>query len=353
MTGTGQFPEAGPGRDPGAATPEAPPGPRWGARLLQLALLAVVAWFIYRALAPDLAGITGRDLTRWRPAVLPLAGSFGLLLAMYVMHALLWRKVLRDLRLGRPTVRETLRIYFLASLGRYVPGKIWQLASMAVLAGRAGLPPVKATAAAVLGQLAYLATGLLFLAFSMPDWRGAVGASGSALPGALVFAAVAMAAGAILLWTLVATSAGHGARQWLLARAGGRARKLQSAFELGERIGAREATGWALGYGFSWVVLGAAFALFVGAFQADVLHQWRYLFGVVAASYLIGYAVPTPAGVGGREAVMVILLEPLLGPAGAVVVSVLSRVWFTAGELAPLLLLPVLRSGTPMQEAES
>jgi hypothetical protein len=77
----------------------------------------------------------------------PLAASFTLLVGVYIAHALLWRRIMSDLQIARPTVRATLRVYFLASLGRYLPGKVWQLAGLAVLAGRAGMPAGSAAAA--------------------------------------------------------------------------------------------------------------------------------------------------------------------------------------------------------------
>src|SRR5690606_22669959 len=90
--------------------------------------------------------------------------------------------------------------------------------------------------------------------------------------------------------------------------------------------------------------LGMAFALFAGAFHPPSLEAWRYLAGTVAASYLIGYIFfILPAGAGAREGAMFLLLQQVMPVGAAVVVIILSRVWFTAAEIAPLALLPVLR----------
>jgi glycosyltransferase 2 family protein len=318
------------------------------ARALQATLLLAVAWGIYRVLAPELARLSWADVSRWRPAPLPLLASFTLLTGVYVAHALLWRKIMTDLEIGRPSRRTTLHVYFLASLGRYLPGKFWQLAGLAVLAGRAGLPPGQATAASILGQFGFLTTGLLFLGITLPEWTMAL-PEGSELPVALPLAMGTglLIAGGAVLWLLVATPLGHGFRAWLGRLLGERAgQRLAAAFRLADSVRPADAARWALGYTATWAALGLAFALFVIAFEPAAAEMPRYLAGTVAAAYLIGYlAVFAPAGLGVREVAMLLLLQQVLpAPGLALVVSVLSRVWFTAAELVPLAVLPLTRS---------
>jgi len=318
-----------------------------GSRLLlrvgQLALLAIAGWFLWDALAPQLRQLRAEDLRAVCPDVATLLGSFLILLGVYLAHAFLWRRIMRDLRLGDLSPRDTLRIYFLASLGRYVPGKVWQLAGMAVLAGKAGLPPIKATAAAVLGQLAFLLTGILFLAVSLPGWRDMEALQGSGLSAWLVGGGVALAAGSLLLWILVATRFGHGLREWAVRRAGARAgEKVRRAFELADTVRTGDAVLWACFYAATWVALGLAFLAFTAAFVPAAWGTPQYVAGTIAASYLAGYVLPLPAGIGSREAFMVLLLTPVTGAGAAVVISLLSRVWFTAAELVPLALLPLM-----------
>ncbi|MEX1183824.1 MAG: lysylphosphatidylglycerol synthase domain-containing protein [Gemmatimonadota bacterium] len=322
-------------------------------RAVQLLLFALVLWGIYRVLAPELDRLTLDDLNRWRPATLPLLASFALLVAVYLVHALIWRRMLGDLSIGRPSVHTSLRVYFLSSLGRYIPGKLWQLAGLAVLAQRAGLPPAPAAATAVLGQFGFLTTGLLFLGVVLPEWRtvldpaaGSAGAasapSGAALP--LALGAAMLVAGSAALWLLVATPIGRGFRHRVLAAVGDAAgSRIAGAFDLADRVRPADAAIWAAAYAASWVVLGAAFTLFVAAFEPTAVTAPRYLSGAVAASYLAGYLfVLAPAGIGVREAAMLVLLQPVLPGAGAaLVVSASSRLWFTAAELVPLALLPL------------
>ncbi|MGH7444370.1 MAG: hypothetical protein ACREKM_05815, partial [Longimicrobiales bacterium] len=99
---------------------------RWLLRVLQLGLLVLITWLVWRSLAPELARVTFQDFLQWRPAPGPLLLSFVLVVAVYCAHALLWRRIAVDLHSPRASLRATFRVYFLASLGRYVPGKVWQ-----------------------------------------------------------------------------------------------------------------------------------------------------------------------------------------------------------------------------------
>lgn len=324
--------------------------------LLQAALLLAVGWGIYRLLAPELARLSWDDVRRWRPDAVPLVASFALLVAVYVSHALLWRRILHDLAIARPAVRTTLRVYFLSSLGRYLPGKLWQLAGLAVLARRAGMPPGSAAAAAVLGQFGFLTTGLLFLGATLPQWRDALGGHAAGRGGGIgpvTVGAGLLALSGIALWILVATPAGRGFRARVGRLAGERGSgRVEAAFALADRVRPRDAAVWAGGYALSWVGLGVAFVLFASAFHGAAAEAPRYVGGTVAAAYLAGYLfLLVPAGIGVREGAMYVLLQPVMPqPGAALVVSALSRVWFTAAELVPLAALPLL--GRPREDVE-
>jgi hypothetical protein len=291
-----------------------------------------------RALLPDLRALDWAQVRQWRPEASRLVISLLVLVGVYLAHAFLWRRIVVDLGLGRPGARTTLQIVFVSSLGRYLPGRFWQLAGLAALSAKAGLPPGGAAAASLLGQFAFLSTGLLFLAVQLPDFGG--GAPARAAGILLVVAAAA-------LWLVMETPAGHRGRAWLKARLGPKAgERVGAAFDLAERIRGRDAVLWGVAYGATWIALGFAFSLFVTAFVPEATLESRRLAGTVAASYLAGYLViVAPAGLGVREGTMAGLLGavPAVPFSAAVVIAVLSRVWFTIAEILPLALLPLLR----------
>src|SRR5256714_13404018 len=54
---------------------------------------------------------------------------------------------------------QAARIWFLSNLGKYVPGNIWSLTALGVMAKRRGLSAIAAPGASVIMQTVSLATG--------------------------------------------------------------------------------------------------------------------------------------------------------------------------------------------------
>lgn len=297
-------------------------------RALRLAVLVLIAWATYRALAPQLATLRGEDLRAVRPGWVPLIVSTLAVVAVYLLHAMLWRAITTALTHVRPAVRDAMRVYFVSSLGRYLPGKLWQIAGLAALSAEAGIPPAGAVAASILAQVAFMTTGALLLAILLPTYGAAALLAGLGLLAVVI-------AGFLILNTERGTRLRHRAA----ARMGP---KFGEALGMIDRLTPRAALTWWLCYLASWLLLGSAFALFVIAFEPRAARYTLMLAGTVAASYLLGYLTPLPAGIGAREGVMAALLSTVLPPAAAVVVSACSRLWFTAGELLPLILIPLL-----------
>jgi glycosyltransferase 2 family protein len=294
-------------------------------------LVLLVVWALFRAFGLRLSQLDLGALAAARPDALPLVVSTILLVAVYLAHALLWRRIFTDLGGTRPPFHVTLRIYFISNLGRYLPGKVWQLAGMAVLAERAGLSGLAASAAAMLGQLVLLVTGALFVVLLLPGWAGS---------GTAVVAAAGLAAAAALVLRLLAGPLREPLRNRLRGRLGNR---LAPALDFAGAVRGRAALGWAAGYALSWAALGLAFTLFVAAFTPDAALHARHLAGTVAASYLGGYlAFFAPGGIGVREAAMGVLLAQVVPAEVAVVIAIASRLWFTLAEVALLAVLPLL-----------
>lgn len=322
---------------------------RWLLRLLQVVLLIAIAIGVHDALAEQLAQITWADVVAaGTPNAATLALSTLLLLGVYLAHALLWRRITREIDGGTTSLRAALHAYFVSGLGRYVPGRLWQLAGLAVLAGRAGLAPSRAVAASVLGQLGFLTTGLVFLGLTLPNIVETMSDARRPAINPVLLASGLVIAVAVLLWLLVATRLGRTLHAWADARLGQRmGERVRATLAIADQVEPRRALLWALGYAASWLLFGAAFLLFVRAFVPVPADHALQVAGTVAAAYLAGYLfILTPAGLGMREAAMFVLLGPIVGTAAAAVIPVLSRLWFTVAELLPLALIPLLPKRT-------
>ena len=290
--------------------------------LAQIALTLVATYFLFRSLRLSWSELGALDESRWRPSPLPLLASVGVLLVVFLYLVGLWSRMIVALGGPRLGLLEATRIFFVANLGRYIPGKVWQLAGLAYLAGRRGVPLTLASTSAVLGQLYSLGAaaclGGLGLALAAgPLWR---------LPSGLV-------AGALILAAVVAI--------FLLVPAALRL-ALRLAFRLSRRgqppqLDAWFGPRWLALYLPAWAGYGLAFGLLWATFPALGRVSWPAAMAGFASAYFLGYAaIFAPAGVGVREGAMAVLLTPWLGAAEATVLAVIARIWMTAVELLPL-----------------
>lgn len=91
----------------------------------------------------------------------------------------------------------------------------------------------------------------------------------------------------------------------------------------------------------AWLVVGAALWATTAGRPAAVVT----VVTAFPAAWLVGMAaLPVPAGIGVREAVLVLLLQPVLGSEGAVAFGIVSRVLHTVSDgLAAAVVLPLRR----------
>lgn len=334
MTGAG--PAASPdhggaGRDPAPDGPELRGGPGEAAggdrtrggtgtlavRLLQLALTVLVTWFVARRIGLGVEDLAGVDLARWRPALLPFAASCLLLLGGYALSAAIWGRMVRDLGGPRVPLGASIRIFLVANLGRYVPGKLWQVAGLAFLARRRGVPATVATGAAVLGQGVALAGASLVGATAFlgggPEVRRW---------GVWIFAGLAGVLGVGLLPPVFRRLL----RLWFRAAR----RDPPPGMDPGPGVALR----WLVLYTGNWVVYAISFWLLAESFGLDVTVTEAA--PAFAAAYVLGYVVLfAPAGIGVREVFLAGLLAPAVGQGSAATLAVVARLWSTAVEVLP------------------
>ncbi len=300
---------------------------RFGLRFLQVGLTVVVTWFIFDRIGVDLARLGTLNPDEWRPRPGLFLSSCVVLVLGYLWSASMWGRLVRDL--GGPSLLlgTSVRVFMVANLGRYVPGKVWQIAGLAYLAKREGVQAGVATGAAILGQgIAILAAtlvgmGTLFGAdqfWRELGWVGLIAGIGIALS---IIAAVVIRPvfrRVVAFW-------------FRLTRTDPPDNGLGSG-----NAGLR----WLALYVVNWGIYATAFWLLYLSFG-----EWRTFLQVgpaFAAAYVAGYiAVFAPAGAGIREGVLVVLLQPIMAREAAVVLAVIARLWTTVVELIPAAIFAV------------
>ncbi len=94
----------------------------------------------------------------WHVHPLPVIGSILLTWTMYALLVAAWRGLVTGWGQSLDYAVAA-RIWIVSSLGKYVPGKVWAIAGMAMMAKRAGVTAWAATGAAILNQALAVAAG--------------------------------------------------------------------------------------------------------------------------------------------------------------------------------------------------
>jgi hypothetical protein len=284
---------------------------RWWRLGLQVALVGIVGLLVWRQL-----GARWDEFSRLNMTLTPHAGSLSvavLLVALtYAVQIESWRRVLAGWNQHLP-YHVAARIWWIANLGRYVPGKVWSIAGLVVLAGRAGVPALIAAASTVALQAISVATCVALIAATVGTRVGT-----AVSPLALAVAAL-VAVGAIGVLALPAP-----------ARA--IARRIPSASAL-KPLPLRAALGSGILAQISWLSYGVAFWFLARGLVPSEGLRWSLAAGVFALGYLSGLLVIfAPGGIGVRESVHLMLLSPSVGLGAAVAITVASRLLLTAME---------------------
>jgi hypothetical protein len=251
---------------------------------------------------------------------------------VFVSYAVLieaWRRVV--LSMG-----ETLaffaaaRIWFLASLGKYIPGKVWAVAGAAVLAQRAGVDPSVAVAGALVLQALALASGAAVVALTAGEVFQATGQGATPIAAAVVLLSLAGVVGL--------TS------QPFLDRIG---RLLPPSWPRPRAIPAGMVAAAFVANVLAWTGYGVALLLLTRGLLPGVALSLPQAVGVFTCSYLAGFvALFAPGGLGPRESVFFLMLAGDIGMKPAAALALASRLLLTGTEVLPAVPL-LLRRGAP------
>ena len=239
-----------------------------------------------------------------------LALSLASLAVVSILQIESWRRLLAGWG-QRLRFAAGARIWFLANLGHYVPGKVWSVAGMVVLAEREGVERWASAASAVAVQAVGIGTAAALVAAATPQAYSPVRVAGAALLG--------LGTVALLAWK------GALARVGRLVGSAGEWRALPAGAVLAGS--ALTLLSWCV-YGFAFWALGRGIGLPPTLPLTDAA-------GVFALGYIVGLlALFAPGGIGFREATFLALLTPYLGGGGALALSLASRLELTLTEAA-------------------
>lgn len=241
-----------------------------------------------------------------------------IVLATYGVLIEVWRVLLTGwdarLRFG-----EAARIWTISNLGRYVPGKVWQIGAMAVMAKQRGVSGFAAGGSAVVATIITTLTGFAVVAIA--------GAGSLHIP--------PLALGLILIAGL-ALLAAPVALPWLGPLV---SRVLRRPVTV-PRLPLSALIITVLGSALAWCGYGVAFYVLAHGLLGDIPGSIPLYIAVFTGSYLIGFlTLIAPGGLFVREVAMQTALQSAGFSAGsATVLVVASRLWLTVLEILPAII---------------
>jgi len=301
----------------------------WAKVVFRLVIVGLVAWGVWRT------GLSAAEQFRQQGFSLLRANPLWLL-ASGVLYALgqapswvFWRQTLWAMG-QRPTWWETLRAYYVGSLGKYVPGKAMVVVIRTDLVRSERVNTTVAAVSVFVETLTMMAVGSAFAV--------------------LMLLLSQQARGPLLFWALV-VGVCAGAPTILpvfrrLVRLVGvkRANPQIDAALAGLNLRLM-ASGWAM-VSLGWAMLGLSLWAVLHAMPgaAPALVDLPMIEACVALAMVLGFVSLIPGGLGVRELVVMTLLAPTFGEAQAIVSAVLLRLVWLFSELTTSSLLYLITS---------
>lgn len=276
---------------------------------------AAIVWAAARALRGQWSAAAERLATLRIGWIWVLAATVIVFLT-YLLLIETWRRILTGWK-AYLSFGVAARIWFVSNLGKYLPGKVWSIAAMGVMARQQAVSPVAAAGSSILIQLVTVATGIALVLVT--------GIRAVDQPVLAIVIGVILAAGIATMPALLPR----------LARV--------AASLTGKAIEVPPvplSSLWLAVAGslLSWITYGLAFQLFVVGVLGGAAGATTSYIAVYAASYIIGFlALFAPGGVVVRESALVagMVRLGLATQADAFAVAVASRLWLTIVELLP------------------
>jgi glycosyltransferase 2 family protein len=274
------------------------------------------AFYFARAASRHWASI--RDIEFGTAIISGMAAAAGLYVLTYLVSAKTWQLALRYLG-ASASFRTSAEIIFVSQFAKYLPGNVGHHVGRVLLAKRAGLGPQ-----VVIGSI-FIDSAMVVLAAlicSLPSYTLLWLLANEHAPHAsalLLGAAIMLGLACLIGWLL--------RKRWRDSAKG-----LQFAKDLinGERIPLLLRS--FASYCISFVLGGLGLYLLLVSLTGSVIDREALpqVIGVYSAAWLLGFLIPgAPAGLGVREACLLIGLGPLAGSDSALIAAALLRITTT------------------------
>jgi len=279
---------------------------------LKVLLILVIFYFLGRALYRDWKQIDFREL-HFNIGLLVL--SIICLCGHFLLFVVGWKMILKELGISLP-FSKALRIIFYSELGKYLPGKIWTFTGRMYFCQKVGIPNSKTFVSMVLELALTVLSGILiFLISLLFSSRFKMDIN----PFLLVIVAV-------LILMMIHPK--------ILVRIINFFLRLLKKEPIEIGLNFSQIFIMTAYYCIIWFCFGIAFYFLINSVTFIIPSKIPILTGSFAISSTIGVvALFAPAGLGVREAILAVLLNNFFPISLAILLSLLSRIWVSIGEL--------------------
>lgn len=234
--------------------------------------------------------------------------SFLLLLFSQIYVVFLWQLIVNT-GSNKIKIKDAVAIFYVSALGRYIPGKVWQLIGLAYLSEDAGIESEVAITASLLSQSLSIVSGIIVSLGTIVDY----------VKWYFVFPLMVL-----LLIFLYPPVFNH-----MLSLLSKKLRKKDLRMEMRFE---KELLLF-LGYVIAWILYGISFYLLLRSLDLELSIMRSIQF--FSVSYLVGlFAIFVPGGLGIREGILTILLKKI-GVIGYLssLIAVVERINITITEI--------------------
>jgi uncharacterized membrane protein YbhN (UPF0104 family) len=286
-------------------------------RIIQVVFLVILAYFMVPIFADSLRKFNPAD---WKINYWLLIASLLVMQVVLYAQSAIWSTIVSFFDKSI-SYNKAFKIAYLAQLGRYLPGRIWQLFGMIYLAAKEGITKEEATVSFILSQLFATPPGLLIVVVYLFILETA-----EKYHNYIAFAWVGVAAMIAFLVVFLLP-------RWLRACINFATRLMRQnpvEFKLEKKVGMKVL----FFYFVTWNLYGVSFYLFLLSILPGYEFSLIEIIGAWTLAYLVGYwAIVLPAGIGAREAALIILLAPIIGAERAGIAVIGARLWSMLGEI--------------------
>lgn len=279
-------------------------------RILQVAVIAVISFFLARSLYANWNKILEYD---WKVNYYFLASSLLLSIVGAFLIALGWNLILRVLG-GRLAYRRALKIFFITDLAKYVPGKVWTMVGKVYLCAKEGIPVPRTSASVVIQPLIQVISGISIFLVSLPFWTKTTD-----FVTKLYFFLPVIPIGLVVLYPAIMTKA----LNFVLTKL----KQDPVAFNVKYRDILLILFLWC----GLWILSGVTYYLLIIGIHSIPLSLLPVVIGIFSIAGVSQFL--TPSGIGVLEGVLAVLLGLYLPVHIAILVALLARVWKTVTEL--------------------